>query len=187
MTSLPPVIRVVIVTVGVLGLFLLLAFMSANIILTNEPVMFAIQTVAGNWSPSSGPMGLPKDVNAFWFSFSAFIALLLNVGALLLLLENVRTLYNLRKEVLMNTASLFDFRDVRVKDELLQSLPKLLNVSEDKLQTLSEEIEACFQRGKSKWQDKTLVNMLGSKYAADEYIKSLQKQTQAPDSATAVS
>jgi hypothetical protein len=87
----------------------------------------------------------------------------------------------------MNTASLFDFRDVRVKDELLQSLPKLLNVSEDKLQTLSEEIEACFQRGKSKWQDKTLVNMLGSKHAADQYIKSLQKQTQAPDSAAAVS
>jgi hypothetical protein len=145
----------------------------ANVIFGNKPFVLLLVTLAGNWSPT-----IDRDFSNVWNSTTGFLAILLNLGAIGLLLRGVISLVRQERRGLVNIANLYGIRDATLRDLVTRKVATELNIPPAEREKLREVINQAFVESENKWKEGTLVRVLG-KDGAKAFAETVESEINA--------
>jgi hypothetical protein len=109
-----------------------------------------LQTFAGNWSPPN------PELSDYEFAAAAFIAVALNLGAIIVLASGLYKIIMLERKMKMDLASALVIKELDIREELYNSLPDALNLTQEQKGKLVGAVEGAFVRGSETWAQSLL-------------------------------
>jgi hypothetical protein len=119
-----------------------------------HPFWFVVQTLAGDWSPNR-----PTSLPTYGFSLLAEMAVFLNLGSFVVVLNLLLKLGRIDMGSVMKLGELYKVRDLSIRNSVLARLDP---TERERFRML---LDAAFAEGDQAWRDDHLKTILGEEEA----------------------